>query len=150
MNKLEEFKELPAEHPINDIQTHGNHHKLKTYTAKKANYILTICGMITGCGIAQINGISSLPSFVGQADAYKDDVKKEFLQHLKDYSETVYNSGQGSTGGPTTFVATLGCHDYHKDTHATMVEIGFKEVAKYDNNAHKGRGHNQKLYVITI
>lgn len=96
-------------------------------------------GMITGCGIMQIHGLKDVLS-----PRFKDDLDK-----LK--AELEINAVGEKWPSPLpckTLIGTLGTM-YGKEYVDKLLEYGFKEIADYENAAHRNRKDRQKLFILT-
>lgn len=101
-------------------------HEHKGWYAKKQYNYLTVSGMITGCGIAQLYGVTLLDESAIRIELEK--VKKDFNQ-----------AGM--------IVCTLG--HYFKHHEQKILNCGFELLAEYPN-IHHGNGEIQKLYGLKI
>lgn len=98
----------------------------------KINYNqLTIAGLITGCGLAQIFNITTFIRYCTD--------KVELYNILKQYSI--------EQRGPNTFICTLG--EVYYENHDILLNLGFVQLSQYLNTRHNG-GYTQRLYLITI
>lgn len=90
---------------------------------------LEVHGMSTGCGLAQMSGVSVYLN----ADRLKKDIKK-----VRD----VYREN-----GVGALLVTLGEDYYYKEE--MLLEVGFQCVAEYHNLRH-GAHYMQRLYILDI
>lgn len=106
----------------------GRWHKKRTY----GGGYLTVTGAVTGCGLAQMYGVSSYTL---------DSLKKELVKISADYKED-------GAGG---IICTLGQPYYTKGARyeQMLLDAGFELLTEYDNHRH-GRGYKQRIYIYKI
>lgn len=94
---------------------------------------MSVSGMMTGCGVGQIYGISNYCQ--GSSSPSKADLHKAF--------ERVKNSGIGA------IVATLGASYYKLEP--KILALGFEFMSEYCNYQHGVDGkYKQKMYIIKL
>ena len=105
---------------------------------------LTATGMITGCGLMQVNG---LYNYAGHA---AKNIKKDF-EALK----VLVGQKQGNQYKCRTLIATMGNYAGDSAMLDMIASLGFKEIAHYINAAHEYSGEIgsttdwQKLFIHT-
>lgn len=120
---------------LKDYKHYGNF--LNKIHINYENSVFTFAGLITGCGIAQMQGNRYLEN-------YPKLTKVEFFNLIK----PILNS-QSRIGA---IVATLGDHQFSygvSKAENKMLELGFVQVAKY-LNPQDGRNYYQRLYVLDL
>lgn len=121
----------------------GQWHKTRDYTISYpftcsdgnniiAKVTLTVVGVITGCGLVQMHGISNISES-------NFDLIKDKLEHIKsDYK----------TDGAGCIMCTLGAQYYNKED--LLLKLGFVKVSEYANYRHGQSGHyKQRMYLLT-
>ena len=94
--------------------------------------IISVKGVITGCGLAQLHGISNI------TDLNFEAVKKEFERIKTDYK----------IDGAGCIMCTLGAQFYPKQKY--LFELGFVLVSEYANYRHGQNGnYKQRMYLLT-
>jgi hypothetical protein len=100
---------------------------------------ITVCGMITGCGLGQIHGLTNL--------VYNKVTKEELINVLQ---SSVKNGEIFKSGGLGAFIGTLGAF-YIKDYEQAVLELGFKKLISYPNYRHNKEGLEfQSCYMLII
>src|SRR6187399_389811 len=105
-------------------RTNVSWHQTRSY-----NYT-TVCGMNTGCGLAQIHGVVNL-CLLNPIEA------REILKKIAD---DYRNDGAGA------ILATLG-DSYYARYEQKLLNLGFKFLREYNNYRH-GLGATQRLYIL--
>lgn len=110
--------------------------KYKMYEGKSYEYehtmFISVKGVITGCGLAQLHGISNI------TDTNFEAVKKEFERIKADYK----------IDGAGCIMCTLGTQYYPKQKY--LFELGFVLVSEYANYRHGYNGnYKQRMYLLT-
>lgn len=90
---------------------------------------------ITGCGLMQIHGVSTI----------SEKNINEVLEILTRIHERDLQVSSRSCG---TFICTLGNYYYEK-YEPIVFALGFKEIAEYHNAGHLGNDR-QKLYILHL
>lgn len=99
---------------------------------RKTHINISVKGVITGCGLAQLHGISNI------TDTNFGAVKKEFEKIKQDYK----------LDGAGCIMCTLGAAYYHKQKY--LFELGFVLVSEYANYRHGQDGkYKQRMYLLT-
>lgn len=96
---------------------------------------LSVCGMITGCGLGQLFGVTYLK---GMSKEKQDNIMAEIKAYCK-------KTGIG------TLLCTLGTTTF--DSEPLVLEKGFTLVREYPNEKHIKLGyptHTQRLYILTL
>lgn len=108
----------------------GGHYGVKRY-GSSVYTPLVVCGMITGCGVAQMYGVIYMLDSP-DADRIFKQVRKDFIK------------GKGAGG----IVCTLG-HIYRKKYEPMLFKHGFKLIAEYPNLHHNRNGTEiQAMYML--
>lgn len=135
-----------SENPVMDktqvSEIGGSWHKHRTYEISyiagqppndfKTTKFIDVCGVISGCGLAQIHGISEI-------NQKNFDLFKSTLEKIKaDYKDD----------GAGCIMATLGMTYYNKEDF--LLELGFVKVSEYSNYRHGTNGqYKQRMYLLT-
>lgn len=124
---------------------YGTWHKRATVTGKSITVTksITVCGMITGCCVGQLHGVSNFT--MDDAECLKGI--------LKEIQESAIRGTNCTTELPSVLIATLG-HAYWPARHDMLINVGFKLMAEYKNNhpSHRssGRLDKQRMYMIDL
>lgn len=114
----------------------GNHHGV----FKEGPW--TAAGTIMGCGIMQLYGLSNAGS----------ESAKPALEKLKKRLEEDARSPlwRGGCLPCRTLIGMLGYYSYtDKTKFQVLKDLGFVELATYDNAAHQMSKDKQKLFILT-
>lgn len=118
---------------------------------------ITIAGLITGCGIQQLHGVSSITSY--SFKSYKELFQELKNQYLKKWNARI--KGEDVSGYKThsaVYICTLG-FSYWAACDPYLIKLGFKQLAEYDNThlnhvseakEVKKNRDRQRLYMINL
>lgn len=125
-------KEVPSieEKEKNNIETFPYKGSWHGHFKFYKNIYLNIFGTVTGCGLAQIHGISDITSNNFNA------IKKEFEDYI---IPEMKKTGVGA------IIATLGESYYAKET--LLIDLGFERMNEYHNYRH-GSDYMQRIYLL--
>lgn len=114
--------------PLSEYKDHGSWHGTRDLHIKGRK--LKLAGLITGCGLGQIHGVTQLG----------DDIsKKEFIAALQDFKK----DGVGAV------LCTLGANHYQYEK--TILNLGFEKMAEYSNYRHGDDGYyKQRMYLLKL
>jgi hypothetical protein len=128
---------------VDATELSGTWHKSRDYSIKykvgegkphqyETIIFISVKGVITGCGLVQLHGISNI------TDANFEAVKKEFERIKADYK----------LDGAGCIMCTLGAGYYPKQKY--LFELGFVLVSEYANYRHGQDGkYKQRMYLLT-
>ena len=137
---IDEILTLPE---VEFTELSGVWHRTRTYTIQyviennsekpfTSHMTLTVCGVITGCGLVQMHGISNI------SEHNFELVKKRLETIKRDYK----------TDGAGCIMCTLGAQYYSK--HDFLLNLGFVMVSEYANYRHGQDGsYKQRMYLLT-
>lgn len=129
--------------PVNDFtELSGSWHSTWTYnityqiknstSSFTSQITLQVCGVITGCGLVQMHGISNISE-------HNFDLVKEKLETIKN---DLRNDGAGC------IMCTLGQSYYNREE--LLLSLGFIMVSEYANYRHGQDGkYKQRMYLLT-
>lgn len=118
--------------PIEEFPYTGSWHK--TYNIPLDYLSLTVTGTITGCGLAQMSGVTSL-----NHNSNRNITKENFIKKFNKIK-------QDGAGG---IICTLG--DGHLHNESRLLELGFEKLSKYANYRHGKSGfYKQTLYILKL
>lgn len=127
-----EFTELSG--VWHETRTYPIKYEIKNNSEKPftGHMTLKVCGVITGCGLVQMHGISNVSD-------YNIELVREKLEIIKrDYK----------TDGAGCIMCTLGAQFYNK--HDFLLSLGFIMVSEYANYRHGQDGsYKQRMYLLT-
>lgn len=124
--------ENKIEKPLSEYRDYGSWHSGGQVALNQ--YFLTLRGMITGCGIAQITGIT----YLNYPDN-KNITKEEFIKKFDKFK----SEGIGGV------LCTLGQNHYEHEKR--LLNLGFELISEYANYRHGSSGHyKQKLYILKL
>ncbi len=109
----------------------GTWHPRKTFRIGAGS--VTVVSTITGCGLCQLYGSSSLSTYTIQ------EKEKALLDVEKMKAEM-------KTNGCGLIICTLG-NGYYASCHKTLLSLGFKEMYEYHNWRHGAEG-KQRIYIL--
>lgn len=114
-----------ADGSYHEFQDTNRWHQKRIYCNRK----ITVCGMITGCGIAQMYGVS---------DASEEELLKELPKIKSDFK----------ADGAGAIIATLGKTYYNHEE--KLLNVGFELMKEYPNYRHGLNGsYTQRCYILT-
>lgn len=133
-----------------DVQdTLGMWHPQKTFKHKSDFNNITVAGLITGCGLQQLRGLSNIT--ISNVTKYKEifkAMKEEYMAAL-DAKKTnkPYNAYQTINA---ILIGTLG-YTFWATSHDVLISLGFKVLAEYQNtHLNHSETHKQRLYMINL
>lgn len=96
---------------------------------------LNFAGLVTGCGLGQIYGISHLAQLIkkNKLTLTSSEFKEKFKHQIKD--------------GVGAVICTLGQNFYEYEN--IIFELGFELLSEYNNYRH-GNCYTQRLYIIKL
>jgi len=125
---VKKVKIVKTVYPIIDYAANGHWHKRRTIIV--GNTSLNFAGTITGCGLGQLQNVSSLGDTV---------TKKELLTALS----ALRPDGVGAV------VCTLG--QSYFSCEANLIRLGFTKIEEYPNYRHdQDGGYKQRLYMLKL
>jgi len=114
-------------------ESRGSWHNLRSYKMS-TGYTLTVVGMITGCGLAQMRGVST--------------IQQENIESVKKlFTETILPTLKAC--GVGAIICTLGQAYYKKEE--IINQLGFEQISEYSNYCHgKSGAYKQRAYILKI
>lgn len=133
-----------------DVQgTLGTWHPSKNFKHKSDFHSITVAGLITGCGLQQLRGLSSINT--RNITKYKEifkAMKEEYMTALNAKKTNKSYSAYQTINA--VLIGTLG-YTYWATGHDALLSLGFKVLAEYQNThlSHQ-EYHKQRLYMINL
>lgn len=133
-----------------DVQrTFGTWHPQKVFKHKSDFHTVTVAGLITGCGLQQLMGLSTIST--SNVNKYKEifkAMKEEYMAALNAKKiKKPYNACQTINA---ILIGTLG-YAYWDSSHEALLSLGFKVLAEYQNtHLNHPEHHKQRLYMINL
>lgn len=132
-----ELEELQVEN-FKKFQGHREDYRKYNYAVNCEGFggcMIQVCGLITGCGIAQMYGISG---------CYNNASQEEFKNNVLPVITEVWRKNVGG------ILCTLG-RDFVDKYENFVLSLGFQQIAEYSNYHHDITGQErQKLYILYL